>query len=213
MFQKIFKVFSVIIFVSAIVFSFQNCSQPGNIQMESQGPMVKPTTTDSMVIVEEENEVNLDDPDLVIDDTMKATCAKIEVSDFNLSLAKISTQGELKDASITITDANKNVSLDHQEIKISSSRDQNLNHLFLVLNAEGNKILDANNVIYGLKTPSAQTAGLKILLSQGIKLLANKNYILKLSINLEDQLVHNPEKCIFKPVIRGASIIEDHELQ
>lgn len=129
-------------------------------------------------------------------------CKGLVISDFQLNSLSINSELEIVDEDLTI-------SLDKPTLKVKALKSGSLKNIFLVLNSEGNKILSSNEKVLNLKTPSAQTAGLKIHLSGRVSIEADKYYRLKLNINPQEQIVSNPEKCIFKPVIKDAELVTE----
>jgi hypothetical protein len=76
----------------------------------------------------------------------------------------------------------------------------------VVLNDFGNKIITTADSEVGLKTPSAQNSGLKLLLSSNLTLEAGKSYVLKADSDL--QILKFGNKCMLHPVIKITSVEE-----
>jgi hypothetical protein len=72
----------------------------------------------------------------------------------------------------------------------------------LILDSEGNHLVATDGSIYALKTPSAQTSGLKLMSKGQISLEANSSYRLKAVFDPSSQIVHAGKKCLLKPVIK-----------
>jgi hypothetical protein len=130
------------------------------------------------------------------------SCADLAISDI---LLKVKSLG----SDIKIVDLDKSISLDKLSLKIKALNSIKTKMLFLSLESEGNKVLSLENVVLELKTPSGQTAGLKVQLSSEYSLKSGQFYIIHFKIDPKEQLVNNAKKCIFKPVLRSASIYAD----
>ncbi len=132
------------------------------------------------------------------DGSKGSSCKNLVISDVLLNVSSVD--------SFLIIDADKLISLNKPTLKIKALRSEVLKNLFVVLNADGNKVLSSQSEVLLLKTPSAQTAGLKIHLQEAVSVVAGQSYILELVINPEDQIVGNSQKCIFKPVVKIAHL-------
>lgn len=140
------------------------------------------------------------EPGVAVEDASRG-CENMTIADFQLSILSISS-------SLQITDEDLTISLGKPSLKVKALRDGSIKQASLVLNAEGNKVLSDDEKELNLKTPSGQTSGLKLQLGKSVNLMKNKNYILKLTIDPEEQIVTNPSKCLFKPVIKNVELVE-----
>ena len=110
---------------------------------------------------------------------------------------------------IALDENDASISMNKLHITIKALKDlSHVKHLFMVVKESGNKVLDMANVAHDLKTPSGQTAGIKVHLDSEVNLKAGEIYSLQFSINQEEQIISNPVKCLFKPVIKSANIVE-----
>lgn len=149
---------------------------------------------------------NKNDKDQDHDDSR---CRGISIADILLSVDSVavgSSGEDSKNSSFEIVDVDKTISLNKLNLKVKALKSAEIKEIFMVLNAQGNKILDASGKAMNLKTPSGQTSGIKVQLGKEVSVEANRTYTLQLEISSEDQIVANPNKCIFKPVIKNASL-------
>lgn len=182
-----------------VVLLFQNCGQNGSVELENVQESIKTGPNEDPDNTQNENG---DDVLIVDPDSQKAAsvaCSDIAISDFILKAKSVSSGLEL-------SEEEKTISFNKQTLSVKATRDITVKHLTIILNEVGNQVLDLEGKVYNLKTPSAQASGLKVHLTQEASLLANKTYLIKFSINMTDQIVTNPSKCIFKPVIRNAEL-------
>lgn len=140
----------------------------------------------------------------------KNSCDGIDVADFMLKIESIHVGDGSKSADvIALEEPDASISMNKQHISIRATKDVfKVKSLFIVLKNAGNKVLDLDNLSHDLKTPSGQTAGLKVHLDSEVNLKAGEIYSLEFSIKQEEQIIANPAMCLFKPVIKSARIVE-----
>lgn len=87
--------------------------------------------------------------------------------------------------------------------------------LRLVLESSGNSLVKQDGSICQLQTPSAQQSGLKLKLSEGLTVEADKSYRLNIHFDVEKSIVFKGNGgCLLKPVLRIGSIqVNDEENQ
>lgn len=134
------------------------------------------------------------------------SCKGLDISDILLNVKSVSANNS-KDTSLLIVDENKTISLNKLTLKVKALKSGRIKEVFIQLNADGNKVLSAQNNVMILKTPSAQTAGLKVKLASEISVVVGHTYSIELVIKPADQIVANPNKCIFKPVVKEAYLV------
>jgi hypothetical protein len=196
-FKLNYYILYVFLFAAPVVLFFQNCGQPGSLQMQAS------EETGQKIVADETADTFIIDPDSVDSEGGALEgCKGLVISDFQLNSLSINSDLQIVDQDLTI-------SLEKPTLKVKALRNGTLKHIFLMLNSEGNKVLTSNEQVLALKTPSAQSAGLKIHLLGKVSIEADKHYLLKLDINPEEQIVSNPEKCIFKPVVKGAELLAE----
>ncbi len=135
------------------------------------------------------------------------SCADIEISDFLLSTSSLIAGTGKSSMSFEITDEDKTISLNKLTLKVKALRDLNVSKMKLILNSDGNKVLNTLNEVFELATPSAQTAGLKVHLDSSVAVKAGQSYLLSLVIEIDEQIKSNPNKCKFHPVIKAGSLV------
>lgn len=141
-----------------------------------------------------------------------AHCGDIEIQDILLSIRSASTEGlseEKSEGHLEIVDADKTISLNKTILKLKAHKNKTLKELFLGLNPEGNKVLNKDLQVMNLKTAVSKGAGIKVKLDQETTIKEGHEYSLRLTIEQEEQIVDNPAKCSFKPVIKVAILDED----
>ena len=164
---------------------------------------------------EDENEVVAGGDDEMEEHTSKkkmAHCGDIEIQDILLSIRSASTEGlseEKSEGHLEIVDADKTISLNKTILKLKAHKNKTLKELFLGLNPEGNKVLNKDLQVMNLKTAVSKGAGIKVKLDQETTIKEGHEYSLRLTIEQEEQIVDNPAKCSFKPVIKVAILDED----
>lgn len=143
------------------------------------------------------------------DDSKKHRCAGLNIADILLSVESIEGLGNSNNhTSLLILDNNKTLSLGKLNLKIQAFQDMNLDKIFLKLNPQGNRILNERNQSIDLNSPSGKSVGLKVHLSQPVQVLANQIYNLEVSINPAEQLISNQHKCVLKPLLKDASLVQ-----
>ncbi len=146
-----------------------------------------------------------------------ADCKGLEIADIRLSISGVGGEehtcggrGRYSRSSnspdFELVDSNASVTLNSQKIRIRALKNIELKQIFIRLSETGNQVLGMNNVAMNLFTPSAQESGLKVKLSRSVKLKKDQIYELHLDFRIEDQIVANANKCIFKPVIKAVKI-------
>ena len=134
-------------------------------------------------------------------------CNPSAISDVLLSIVSISSNSaKPNQADFEILDADKSVSLEKPTLKLRALLSGSVNQLFMLLSPEGNKILNKDSSVVDFKTPSGQQSGIKIQLANA-DVVAGRTYVLSLSINPAEQIVTNKVKCLFKPVIKSATLV------
>lgn len=142
-------------------------------------------------------------------DSTKHRCAGLNIADILLSVESIEGLGNSNNhTSLLILDNNKTLSLGKLNLKIQAFQDMNLDKIFLKLNPQGNRILNERNQSIDLNSPSGKSVGLKVHLSQPVQVLANQIYNLEVSINPAEQLISNQHKCVLKPLLKDASLVQ-----
>ncbi len=215
-----------------ILFAFQNCGQNGAITLEPGQPLAK--STDTMVVspnntdneepaaaAEEEEDKDRPDRESHSDqdrnddkeshsDHAKKSCNNMEIADFLLKVLSVhsNADGGKSSNAIALEEVDAAISMNKLHITIRAIKDIKVKNLFMVLKSAGNKVLDMEDVAHDLKTPSGQTAGIKVHLDSEASLKAGEIYSLQFSIKQEDQIISNPVKCLFRPVIKSARIVE-----
>ncbi|MEK6773834.1 MAG: DUF4382 domain-containing protein [Bdellovibrionota bacterium] len=203
--------------LSALVISlaFQNCGQQGSVDIEPGSAPLAKTSTETMIINPDANDNimpphNDDGLEPSDDSKGKGACARISIADILLKIESIrvgSGGSKLGDA-IALDEIDASISMNKLHVTIKATKEVlRVKDLFMVLKADGNKVLDNNTMAYDLKTPSGQTAGLKVHLDSEVSLKAGEIYSLQFSINPSQQIVSNPVKCLFRPVIKSARIV------
>lgn len=98
------------------------------------------------------------------------------------------------------------IALKIKEIPFAS--DVAITSLRLVLNPNGNSAIRLDDSVCDLKTPSAQQSGLKIKLSNRIRLEEDSNYSLVLDFDVDRSVVVNSQKCLLKPVLKLEALLQ-----
>lgn len=150
--------------------------------------------------------------DVEISEKKVTHCGDFEIQDILLSINSAGSE-DLDDDKATshfeITDKDKTISLNKTNLKLKARHDGKLKELFLGLNSEGNKVLSGNLQVINMKTAVSKGAGLKVKLDREIEIKEGHEYSLRLTIDQDDQVVENPARCLFKPVIKLAVLSED----
>ncbi len=205
--------------ISAVmILAFQNCGQQGEVALEG-GPSLAKSSSDTMVVNPDGVNNDADDGDIVTSDDKKksddkeqsnegksaGSCSNIKIADLLLQVESVHANSA---DGIALEEENASISMNKLHITIRATKDiAKLKHIFMVLKDDGNKVLDIENLAHDLKTPSGQTAGIKVHLDSEISLKAGEIYSLQLSIDPEKQIISNPQKCLFRPVIKSARIV------
>ena len=211
-----------------VLFAFQNCGQNGAVTLEPGPALAK--STDTMVVdpniantdgdnAAEDNDMDMDmdmdmdRPDKSDDkdshsDKSNKSCNKMEVADFLLKVSSVHSNADSGKSAIALEEDDASISMGKLHITIRAVKDIKVKNLFMVLKDVGNKVLDMEDIAHNLKTPSGQTAGIKVHLDSEASLKAGEIYSLQFSIKQEDQIISNPVKCLFRPVIKSARIVE-----
>ncbi len=179
--------------------------QPQNL-IPPQNPVdIKDPVVEKEPVIEN-NEPPLEDDtqDVALEDAV-GSCKKIDVSQVNLAIDHISLPGGMivlaaEGDNLVISDTKKT-------IKMKALADASLSQIRLVLKDEGNFLASSENLKYDLKTPSAQQSGIKVHLDQVVDVKKDSMYELTVEVNLSVQIVGNKSKCLFKPVIKSASLL------
>ena len=219
---------------TVMVFSFQNCGQQGSVAVEG-GVTADKATSDTMVVNPDgannddgntnsgahvssrDEDANCKDKEHshgdgqskeAEDSKSVGSCEHIKIADLMLKIKSIHTQSGASEDAIALEEDDAVISMNKLHVTIRANKDiSKLKSVFLVLKDEGNKVLDFENLAHDMKTPSGQTAGIKVQLDSEISLRAGEIYSLQLSIDPAKQIISNPVKCLFKPVIKSARIV------
>ncbi len=196
-----------------VLVMFQNCGQPGSASTTSSATNASIVSESLLIIPTSSNnaDIQLDDPVLSEDndfDHAKGSvgqCDQLVISDILLNIASIGANPTKPDQiGFEIVDSDKSISMDKLNLKIRALKSENIREIILLLSADGNKLLNSENVAMDLKTPSAQQSGIKVKLADEFSVVAGKTYNLELTVNPNEQIVTNKSKCLFKPVVRDA---------
>lgn len=232
--MKTQRIALIISAATVMVFSFQNCGQQGSVAVEGGAPVAK-ATSDTMVVnpdaenTDEGGVVSSDGNVSSRDDVPKSgndhrqdddqakesqeensagACEHIKIADLLLKVKSIHAHSGASEDAIALEEDDAVISMNKLHVTIRANKDiSKLKSVFLVLKDDGNKVLDFENLAHDLKTPSGQTAGIKVHLDSEISLRAGEIYSLQLSIDPAKQIISNPVKCLFKPVIKSARIV------
>jgi hypothetical protein len=191
------KYFYFLLFAVPLVVLFQNCGQNGSIEMQQVQESIKSGPNEDQQ-GDNPNSGLIVDPDS--QKSVQEACSDIAISDFLLKT-------DLVSSGLIIIDDEKSISFEKQTLKVKAVRDAKFKHLNIVLNEAGNQVMDHEGRVYNLKTPSGQTSGLKVHLLQEVSVQATKSYVIKFNISIADQIITNPSKCIFKPVVKNVQLI------
>lgn len=189
--------------ILAVLVAFQNCGQPGAVVTQDKDMFSvkgEPMSDGTMLIVPA-NAENTDSDDMEVN---SRHCHGLKIADLLLAPKSLELPGNK--SAFEIADANPGLSLNKLSLKVKALQNAKVRHLFLKLDDNGNHLLSESGETLDLKTPSAQTSGLKIHLDSEVTVEAQKSYSLNLVIDLSQQVVMNPVKCLFKPVLKDASL-------
>lgn len=154
--------------------------------------------------------------------SQKLGCDQIEIADIKLSIAEVSSnssclnkkrqsnsgrQEQHDDAEFEIVQDDATLSLSKPVLKLRALKSIEVKQLFVRLNESGNQVLGLNNVVMDLVTPSAEQSGLKFQLKKSVQIKTGQEYNLSFEIHAEDQIVANPVKCLFKPVVKSVLLV------
>lgn len=137
-------------------------------------------------------------------------CKKIRVADVKLRIKKVKhscSGGKAKsEEEFRVLENDLDISKDRVELRVEALEDEELKEVLIQLSEDGHQLLTELGQVFDLKTPSAQTSGLKIKLAETIKVKKGHRYKLKFSYKSSEQIVGAGKKCILKPVFREARL-------
>jgi hypothetical protein len=139
-----------------------------------------------------------------VDPGSSHACKDINAAAVNLAIDYIALPGGM----IVLASDTSNfvISSTQKSIKVKALVDADLSEIRLVLKDSGNAIMGNENT-YGLKTPSGQQSGIKVMLDNSVSVKKDTMYELTVDVDLNNQIVAAGNKCIFKPVIKSAQLL------
>lgn len=189
-----------------VVFFFQNCAPKGSAPSSNMVLFQAPTTSESLVIITPPGQTEEDHKSS--DKGSIGSCDKLAVSDILLKIVSISTNLENPNlASFEIIDSDKSISLEKLTLKVKANRTENIKNITLILNAQGNKILTADNVVIDLQTPVNEQSVVRVNLAKEYSITEGQTYNLLLTINPNELIAATQQNnCLFKPLIQNADL-------
>lgn len=208
----------IIVLAAPAIFFFQNCAQNGSTANSNVSLFKATVTSESLVIVpptsNQLSDVQIHPPEQSEVDHKSSdkgsigSCAQLSVSDILLKIVSVSSSFENPNvASFEITDPDKSVSLEKLTLKIKAKKTEQIKNVTLILNAQGNKILTAENVVIDVKTPVNEQSVIRVNLLKQYTVTEGHNYTLVLTMNPNELITstqHN--NCLFKPLIQTADL-------
>lgn len=200
-----------------VLFFFQNCAQKGSTST-SAAIFASPATSESLEIVPPASsaisDIHINPPAKEEDDNKSSDkgsigpCDQLAVSDILLKIVSISSKIDSPNlSSFEIVDSDKSVSLEKLTLKIKAKQTEQVSHLTLILNAQGNKILTAENVVVDVKTPIHEQSVIRVSLAKEYTVTEGQNYNLILTMNPNELIASTQQnKCLFKPLIQAADL-------
>jgi len=200
------------------LFFFQNCAQNGSAAASPATIFQSTTNSESLFVVpptsSQISDINITPPDQSEDDNKSSdkgsigSCDKLAVSDILLKIVSISSNHENPNQlSFEIIDSDKSVSLEKLTLKIKAIKTEQIKNIVLILNAQGNKILTADNVVIDLKTPVNEQSIVRVNLIKEYTITEGRTYNLVLKVNPNELIAStNKNNCLFKPLIQAADL-------
>lgn len=148
---------------------------------------------------DKDSDDDCDHENSINDEAFEAICRDVNASDIMLNVASV--VGE--DSLLTIS-GDPSISLAKASLTLQAVKSGDVKELKLLLKQDGNVLMGLKGEVYDLKTPSAQTSGLKVILASKTHVKAGQKYELKLNIDLSEQIVRAGKKCLIKPAIKAA---------
>ncbi len=132
-------------------------------------------------------------------------CAGIDIADIllNVKALRIGSRYRGNDSLLVIT-GEKTLSADKLSLMVKAMAAGVVRDINLILDEQGNKVLDMNSNMMNLVIPGGISSGLKLQLDKPVSVEAGKSYLIQLKVSNLELIEPNQQKCMLKPHVRSA---------